>query len=517
MRAKSLLFALSAVAMSAAADKPNIVIIHVDDMGPEEVACYGGNVLTPHIDSLALEGVRLSRYYASSAVCSPSRYNLLTGRYASRCADLMRQYPDTSEPSFIRWNTFLEGKERTIGHLFKGSGYRTALVGKHHNIRNENIDNELLKRDVPLQEEIPAGADPKSKSEAKRMLRNYERNQEEIRETMGFDEVINVYANNLHTLDIDESLQEHNPEWITEGGLEFIERNHDQPFFLYFALTTPHAPDNVESMKANPRISSKGYLEDIPDTGQPAREEVLRRVEEAGLSIVEAAPSAWLDDSVGALLGKLDEYGLKDNTFVAFISDHNGKGKLTCYEDGVRTIGLFRWPNKIPGGRVVNGMMGNVDFVPTLLNLAGIGQPEDYVVDGVDALPLLAGEVDRIRDSLFLEIAYTKGVVTENWKYIATRFPSHIRNEITPENRNLYNHEGQRATWDALSGVIPVRYGTDKNHPGIFSDDQLYNLAFDPGEKWNLTDDLRCDEKEKFMKKLLRDYTEGFPHRFGEF
>ncbi len=485
-------------------ERPNVVLIHVDDLGPEHLACYGADVLTPNIDSLAESGAKLTRYYASSAVCSPSRYNLLTGRYASRCVDLAKQFPDQSEPAFIRWNAFLEGGEETVAHSFDRAGYATTLVGKHHNTRNELY-----------QDKIQEGADPRSPEEATRMIGNYRRLVEEVKRGTGFQEVSRLYVNNLHTLDLDEELHQHNPEWITEGGLDFIDRHKDEPFFLYLAHTVPHGPSPLASLKSSPYITPSGFLDEIPQV-QPSRQDVLRRVKEAGLN-ESVAPLTWLDDSVGAILDKLEAENLEDNTIVIFISDHCGKGKLTCYDDGTRTPALIRWPSRIDAGTEIDAITASIDWVPTFMEICGLTQEDSYLIDGASLMPLIDGEVDSIHSSLFLEIAYTKGVVTDDWKYIATRFPTSIQNEITPENRHLYNHEGEKATWDAIAGVVSVRYGTDKRHPGLFDDDQLYFLPNDPGEGVNLAAEPEKAEALKKMKRILNTYTKEFPNRFGEF
>ena len=496
----------SVIPAIAEEQRPNIVLIHADDLGPEHVGCYGGKVLTPHIDSLADQGAMLDRYYACSAVCSPSRYNLLTGRYASRCVDLVKQFPNLSEPAFIRWNAFLRGEEKTIGHLFRNSGYATGFIGKHHNTDNESRT---------FQEELPDGADPQSKDEKARMQRNYQRLVDEVQKATGFEEVGRLFANNLHTLDIDPILQEHNPEWVTEGAVEFIETHRDESFFLYIGLTLPHGPSPIQSMRSDPKITPKGFLEQAPES-QPSREDVFERVEKAGLP-EHVAHLTWLDDSVGAILNKLEKEGLEQNTIVIFVSDHSTRGKLTCYDDGSRTPALIRWPGKIPAGKKLDALMGNIDIAPLVINAAGVEVPSDYHLDGINSMPLLTGKTDSIRDSLLLEIVYTKGIVTRDWKYIATRFPSHIRKKITPENRNQFNHEGQQSTKDAIAGVVSVRYGTDKRHPGLFSNDQLYYLPTDPGEGTNITYESDRAVELKRMQQILKSYTESFPHRFGKY
>ncbi|KPL20140.1 MAG: hypothetical protein AMS23_11535, partial [Bacteroides sp. SM1_62] len=111
--------------------KPNVVIIYTDDHNFEHIGVYGGNVLTPSIDRIANGGARFNRFYVSSPVCTPSRYSVITGRYAVRSKVLQKRQP-TDQPAFIRWNTFLSKEEKTSAHLFKEAGYATGMVGKYH-------------------------------------------------------------------------------------------------------------------------------------------------------------------------------------------------------------------------------------------------------------------------------------------------------------------------------------------------------------------------------------------------
>jgi arylsulfatase A-like enzyme len=484
--------------------RPNVIVIYTDDMGPEHVRCYGGAVFTPQIDRLAREGVKLNRYYATSAVCTPSRYGLLTGRYASRNRDLQKQYPDAREPAFIRWNTFLGEEERTIAHVMHDAGYVTALVGKHHNLRESAYLDPL-----------PEHADARAPAEIARLERNHDRIARAIKETTGFDYVINNYANNFHVLELEKELHQHNPEWVTAGALAFIEEHKDRPFFMHLATTIPHEPSPTESLQADPRITPRGYLAEAPRS-QPSRASVFERAAKAGVDR-SLAYMTWLDDSVGAVMDKLRALGLEKRTMVIFAGDHCGAGKLTCYENGVRTPCIIWWPAGIPGGGEINELAANIDLMPTILDACGVHAPKDYVMDGVSLLPMLRGKEGKARESLLLEVAYAKGVVTKGWKFIAVRYPSNVRQTITPENRGLFNQEGEKTTVDAIAGVVAVRYGADKVHPGFFDDDQLYDLGNDPGETRNLAYHSEYQRQRHQMQLLLRSYLREFPNAFGEF
>jgi arylsulfatase A-like enzyme len=274
------------------------------------------------------QGIYFNNYFASSPVCSPSRYNLLTGRYASRCRALLDQY-QVSEPAFLRWNVDIDEGERTMAHVMKENGYLTGLVGKYHNMQNEHI-----------QDQIPEDANPNDPEIQQRIAANYSMLKELVQESSGFDYLENVYVNNLHALALPKSMQHHNMDWITEGALNFIEKAGNQPFFLYLATTLPHAHAPVTSMYADAKITPAGLLDEVPEV-QPGRMEVIERVKQAGFS-EKSAPYTWLDDAVGAVVKRLDREGILENTIILFASDHGGNAaKMTCYQNGVLPLHLL--------------------------------------------------------------------------------------------------------------------------------------------------------------------------------
>ena len=127
--------------------RPNFLVIYVDDMDLNDIAAYGGRVLTPNLDALAASGARFERYYATSPVCSPSRYSLFTGRYASR-NKYLEGVTAADDVNFIQWNVHLEGDESTLAHILSGAGYVTALVGKHHNSANQKHQIRVLRKQL---------------------------------------------------------------------------------------------------------------------------------------------------------------------------------------------------------------------------------------------------------------------------------------------------------------------------------------------------------------------------------
>jgi arylsulfatase A-like enzyme len=296
-------------------------------------------------------------------------------------------------------------------------------------------------------------------------------------------------------------------EWVTEGALRFIEQAKSQPFFLYVAPTLPHAPPATVSLKTDPRTTAMGYIDKAPQV-KPSREEMRARVEREKLE-PKAAAAVWLDENVGAILRKLDELGIADNTVVFLASDNGRNGKFASYDGGARTILLARWKGVISAGSVADKLASNIDLAPTILDICGITPPSDYQTDGTSILPLLEGSPDYRRDSLFIEITTERAVVSDDgFKYIAVRFPPDIQKQVDAGKK--YAH------WCEPLEVSNTM-GADKDFPGYFDQDQLYDLKADPKEQKNLARDPQYKDRLASMKKLLRDYSARLPHKYGEF
>lgn len=483
-------------------EKPNVLIIFTDDQEIYEIGKLGGEVLSPNMDRIGSEGAILDRFYVSSPVCSPSRYSLLTGRYASRNRNIKNLYPK-DEPAFIRWNTdLIPGKERTIAHIMKANGYSTGMVGKWH-------------LGQPLSEETyfeTNHSDPGDPLTKRRIEEFYNGMQAYVKDASGFEYVESLYGNNLHALGLPASIQQHNMEWVTKGALDFLDQNNPEktgkPFFFYFAPTLPHVPDPVVSMRSDPRITTKGILEKPIVGVQPSRDDVFKRVREAGFD-ESTAPITWLDDGIGAVLDKLEAMNVLDNTLVIFMSDNGThKGKMTCYEVAAHMPAMVMWKGEIVAGSHLNQLTSNIDILSTILEACNLKLPNDYYTDGISLLPALMKNKQLNRDFLYLEVVYQRAIVTDKWKYIATRFPTQTEAQITPGNRDQYSIEGERQ---------PDRYDAEKFFPAYFDDDQLYYLPDDPGEQQNLAGLPQNYGKLKEMQQKLDSVVEGLYNSFGEF
>lgn len=349
---------------------PNFVVIFTDDQGYADLGCFGGDhVETPRLDRMAAEGAKLTSFYVAAAVCTPSRAALMTGCYPKRI--------DMATGS--NFGVLLAGdpkgmnpEEITIAEILKEAGYQTGIFGKWH-----------------------LGDQP-----------------EFLPTRQGFDEFFGLpYSHDIHPhhpaqkrfnhpplplLD-GETVIEMDPDAdyltkrITERALDFIEKNKDQPFFLYLPHPIPHRPLHM----------SPPFMKDIP-------EEVQQRLDKEDGSIDYGARDNLLkqalreiDWSVGQILDSLKKHGLDEHTFVLFTSDNGpAVGKATplkgrkgsTFEGGMREPTVVRWPGKIPAGTTNNELLTAMDLLPTFAKLAGASIPRDRVIDGKDIWPALSAK-----------------------------------------------------------------------------------------------------------------------------
>jgi arylsulfatase A-like enzyme len=536
-------------ARSTAPKKPNIVVFYADDLDFDDISlyditrfpCYTGakkrgyyriqkdgwfvqndtrlkrgehgfyddeRMLAPHIASLADQGARFSRFYITSSICTPSRYGLLTGRYATRSPYFLSRCPAGTRAN-LQWDAFIDGTETTLVKEMKKAGYKTGFVGKWHN----GAPNATMSGVAP-------DADPYDPAIQTKIMQPYQRGIAHLKEKMGFDFAERGYFENKEQLGLPKRMQVHNLEWITEGALKFIDESAGSPFFLYMPLTEPHGQYYSEWAEEDALATPAGMLEKVPDV-QPSRKDVLKRVEAAGID-KRNAMATWIDDSVGAVLKKLKDRRLEDDTAVIFTSDHQSRGKCTCYE-GCRVPFIIRWPGRIKPGSWNHDLTANIDIAATLLDIAGAVPPADMVRDGRSFLPrLLNGrQPGNPRRSLLLECSYIRAVVTERWKYIANRPTQEIEKKMQAEAKACEDVQMRRIDWSGRSnwhseeqGVI---YGSNRDFLHYFDPDQLYDLEADPFEQNNRIADERCQEQGKLLKEEMKRILETLPHEFAEF
>lgn len=370
-------------------------------------------------------------------------------------------------------------------------------------------------------------SDPESPEAAELIAEEYEKIRARLLSSSGFEYVSSLYPGNIEEVGLPETLyrgRKHNLEWITEGAVNFIDQHAKEPFFLYVATTVPHGWVGAIGSDDDRLYTPAGILKTPPDSNMPSRTDVNRRIEVNGHGV---PMSTWLDDSIGAILDRLEVHGIDENTVVIFTSDHGNRGKESLYE-AARVPFIVRWPARLPAGSYSNAIVGNIDIAPTILEIAGLDNLPDNVFDGISQLPALTGTDNQVRDWLMLEISASRAVVTSAWKYIANRPPEAIMRKIReeadlPKERRRYGWDtGWNRPWyrrpsgDWLEPT-QVAYRTAAYFPGYFDSDQLYDLQRDPYEQRNLISDPSNELIRNKLRSLLAAALNSTSQNFGEF
>jgi arylsulfatase A len=510
---------------SSTPERPNIIFFITDDMYWDMFNCLPegeGRNLTPNLDRLVSEGTLLRNHYVASPVCTPSRYNCLTGQFASRSTAHNFRWKAKQEggQTVIQWNTFVTAGQKILPHYLQEAGYKTGMVGKNHVIEAKGI-----KRFKDY------WGDPRDPENKALLLSNYEKTQEAIL-AAGFDYAESLYYDNPRFVGLGE-LAVQNMEWIAQGGVDFIDRYKDEPFYLYFATTIPHAPSEpAKSWKADPLATAVGFLDEPPVSGMPPRDTLTPRLREAGIKGWNKELVLWLDDALGALIDRLEKHDLMENTIIIFFNDHAQHAKGHLYQGGIHNPSIIWRADGFDCGPVSEALLQNTDYVPTILDFAGL-EVDESNFDGKSFKPVLDGESDAIHESLFFELGYARGVIKGDYKYMAIRYPEYARNMSLEERaRRLeeYNETRRRMKTKIVntdpeapfSHFSTVPGGEQAEHesygklPAYFDPDQLYNLKADPTEQVNLAGDPEHAAKLAEMKALLTTYLEDLPGTFGE-
>jgi len=447
------------------------------------------------------------------------KFNCLTGNYASRATN--KQFLAKTEheegQTVIQWNSFITDQDRILPHYLKELGYITGMFGKNHVIAAGGLEG------------FPDfNADPRDPEIAKKIKDNYLKVEKSIL-NCGFDYTGGIYHNNPDFIGVSE-LAVQNLDWITQAGLEFIDKNHENQFFMYYATTVPHGPTEPErSWNADPNITARGLLEKAPEV-MPPRHTIPERLVEAGLGGTNKENVLWLDDALGALINKLEEHNILDKSIIFFFNDHGQHAKGTLYQGGAINPSIIWKAGGFPCGYVCEAKISNVDFAPTILELAGAKNPEKGF-DGQSFKAAFDGKESESRESLFFELGYARAVIMGKFKYYAVRYPEYAKN-WTPEERaevlDRYN-EGRafrnmvivnRDPGEPFSHLEVVPGGGHaENHsygkkPGYFDPDQLYDLATDPGEMKNLANNPEYEEILLNLKAELQKYLDDLPGKF---
>lgn len=398
--------AFVATTQAAPPSKPNILFILADDLGYGDVGCYGQkNIQTPHIDRLAAEGMRFTEAYAGSTVCAPSRCVLMTGLHTGHCR--VRGNGGATPVSQA-----LRPGDVTVARVLQQAGYTTALTGKWG-----LGDVGPAAVGLPRRQGFDYFYGYANQTHAHNYYPTFLwRNEEKV--------ALRNVVPNEHTngAGVATTRLDYSAALIADEALAFLRRAKDQPFFLYYATTVPHA---------NNEAKNQGM--ETPDFGVYADRDWPEPVKG------HAAMVSRLDRDVGRLLALLQELGLDEKTIVFFASDNgphkeggydpefnHSRGPLrgikrAMYDGGIRVPFIVRWPGVIKPGVVSEEVVWFADFLPTAAALAGAKAPAK--LDGVNLLPHLRNPARPVKRRAplyweFFEGGFKQALREGDWKLV---------------------------------------------------------------------------------------------------
>ncbi len=452
--------------LSAEADQsstsPNVIVVFTDDLGYADLGVQGqvGDVKTPHLDQLANEGVRCTAGYITAPQCSPSRAGLITGRYQQRYG--IDTIPDCPLP--------LEAV--TIAERLKAAGYVSGMVGKWH-LHPNAVSWNWARANLQSPQKLPRG---RVNIPLPQILKFYPRHQ-------GFDEFfvgeLQRYYTNFHQPPSAQPQTQPQPAgkqnkkqnaasvepgawWVddaryrldiqTEAALQFVQRNHQRPFFLYLCYYAPHVP-----LAATDELLAR-FPGDMPERRRYA------------LAMISA-----MDDGVGQIKEALASCGIDQRTLIVFTSDNGAPLKMTkadtrpvtvssadwdgslndpwvgekgmLSEGGIRVPMLWHWPGTLPAGRVYSQPVISLDIAATAVAIAGVGEQaadpalNDQTLDGVNLVPYLTQQrTDAPHEALFWRFWNQAAVRAGDWKYLVLSDKTELLFDLSSpkhERRNL--------------------------------------------------------------------------------
>lgn len=389
---------MAASEVAAEADNPNIIVLLADDLGYGELGCQGNEEIpTPHIDSIAANGVRFTNGYVTGPNCSPSRAGFLSGRIPTRFGYENNPIGHRNENPAIGFPT----SETTLAETMQDAGYTTGLLGKWHlgGTAAYHPFRHGFEEFFGFMHEGHYFVQPPYEG-VTTMLRRKTLPDGEVGRWIGKKKLIyHKWPSNEPDYDADNPIirggqpvmeTEYLTDALTREAVDFIDRHDDKPFFLYLAYNAVHSP--LQGADAYMRKFS--HIQDIQ-----------RRI--------FAAMLANMDDSVGAVMKQLRKSGLEENTLVFFLSDNGGptreltssnaplrgqKGMM--YEGGLRVPFMVQWKGTLPKGKVYNHPVTSLDIYATAAANAKATAPEN--IEGVDLIPYLTSKrSDRPHDTLF--------------------------------------------------------------------------------------------------------------------
>ena len=407
----------------AAQNQPNLVILLADDLGYQDVGCYGGPVQTPAIDQLAKEGVKFSDFYSGCAVCSPSRATLLTGRHHIRTG-VYSWISDEAQKSHLLL------RELTIAEMLKDQGYSTAHVGKWH----LGLPTKNRPKPTPSHHGFDYwfttwnNASPSHKNP-----NNFIRNGQPVGALKGYS----------CQLVVDEAI-----EWLDNH------RHPKAPFFLNIWFHEPHAPIAAP----NEIVSTYGELNNK--------------------AAIYSGTIDNTDRAIQRVVNKLDAMGIREDTLIIYASDNgsylegrtgNLRGKKgSNWDGGIRVPGIFCWPRVIQKNLTLKEPAGLVDIFPTICGLLNLEMPKDRAIDGSDLSALLMGNQDGFKrhQPLFWHLQKSRPIVAiRDGDFSLVADP---------------DYELSKSNMFQESWIPIIKSGGYRNF-------QLFDLSRDPGQTHNLS------------------------------
>jgi arylsulfatase A-like enzyme len=447
--------------------RPNVIFILCDDLGWRDTGVYGSTFYeTPNIDSLAGRGMLFTQAYAANPTCSPTRASIMTGLHPARLgitlpvgaefperlkASLMQTAPPSRKLLAAESCNRLLPEYYTVAEALRDEGYTTALYGKWH-LGPEPYDplQQGFQTAMPLWNSgnpspkgylAPWGFPPEQKFEGKP--------------------------------------GEHLEDRLTTEAINFLRRNRDHPFFLYYSASSPHSP-----WQAKPELLERWRVKANPNNRQH--------------NPIMGAMIQTLDENIGRLVGALDDLGISQDTIIIFSSDNGGvmyaqpggvtatnnyplrEGKGTIYEGGTRVPCIIVWPGKTGAATRSDAVISSIDFYPTILDMLGFKPRREQKFDGISFVPALRGQ-ELNRDAIFCHYP-------EYFRWSPTLTPG-----MAP---SCYVRAGD---WKL------IRFFHD--NPNQTDRFELYNLREDIGEENDLADKMpqKVKELNLMMDGFLKD------------
>ena len=371
--------------------RPNIVLIMSDDLGYEVIGSNGGtSYKTPVLDDMAATGARFENAHVQP-LCTPTRVQLMTGKYNFR--------------NYIGFG-LMAPDEKTFGHIFSDAGYKTCISGKWQLYSYRFPEEEGAETRGTGQKLEDAGFDEYCVWHAHHTEQKGSRYKDPV-----------IYQNGSYLTDTDGKLGD---DIFADYAIDFMERNKDEEFFIYFPMALTHRPfepmlgdPEYDSFEPEPNKTLGALSRDSDDWGDDPRHYK---------SMVE-----YHDKIIGRVNAKLHELGIADNTLVIYVGDNGSPqevcsivhdhteicgGKSLTVDRGTHVPLICSWPGTIASGSVPKDLVDSSDFLPTILDAAGITPPDDYFMDGRSFLPQLKGDKGNPRDWMFFH--FDKNAEGEN-------------------------------------------------------------------------------------------------------